>query len=79
MTYYHAVFTDECGGEFGAGTEANSHEEARAILEENYPESRIVQLESPADTREREDNLYESISDELDGDGWAEEDYDDEE
>jgi len=74
MTYYHAVFQDECGGEFGAGTEANSREEAYSILEENYPESRIVQLESPADTAAREHALYASISRELDGDDWGEED-----
>lgn len=72
MTYYHAVFEDECGGEFGAGTEASSKEEARTILEENYPESRIVQLESPEDTREREARIYEAARREIDGD----EDYD---
>jgi len=65
--YYHAVFEDECGGEFGAGVEAASKEEAWACLEENYPESRIVQLESPADVQEREARLYASISRELDG------------
>jgi hypothetical protein len=58
MTYYHAVFQGEDGMEFGAGTEASSKEEARSILRENYPESRIVQLESPEDTREREARIY---------------------
>jgi hypothetical protein len=69
MTYYHAVFEDECGGEFGAGCEASSREQARRKLEENYPESRIVQLESPEDTREREASVYARVLDE---------DYDDE-
>lgn len=76
MTYYHAVFEDECGGEFGAGTEASSKEEARTILEENYPESRIVQLESPEDAREREAEMYRRVSAEYDDDGYyEEEDY----
>lgn len=53
MTYYHAVFEDECGGEFGAGVEAGSKDEAYKLLREDYPESRIVQMESPEDTRSR--------------------------
>jgi hypothetical protein len=74
MTYYHAVFEGEDGSEFGAGCEAESREQARRRLEENYPESRIVQLESPEDAREREYDLYARISAEIDGD---EDDYDD--
>jgi hypothetical protein len=69
VTYYHAVFEDECGDEFGAGCEASSREGARRILEDRYPESRIVQLESPDDTREREGAIYARVLDE---------DYDDE-
>lgn len=77
MTYYHAVFESECGGEFGAGVEAESREQAREILEENYPESRIVQLESPEDAREREAELYARVAAELDGDDYQEYDDDD--
>lgn len=58
MTYYHGVFEDECGGEFGAGVEAASKEEARERLEEDYPESRLVQLEGPEDTQAREARIY---------------------
>lgn len=68
MTYYHAVFEDECGGEFGAGCQAESRDQARRILEENYPESRIVQLESPEDSREREAALYARVSTYYDDD-----------
>ena len=62
MPYYHAVFTDECGGEFGAGCEASTKGEALAILRENYPESRIVQIESPEDAMNREKAIYDHIS-----------------
>lgn len=85
MTYYHAVFVDETGCEFGAGCEASSREQARTMLEENYPESRIVQLESPEDTREREAAIYARVSadydddydstDDDDSDGDYDEDY----
>jgi hypothetical protein len=77
MTYYHAVFDGEDGGEFGAGCEAESKEQARRRLEDNYPESRIVQLESPEDAREREYQLYARISAEIDGDDYLGDDYDD--
>lgn len=75
MTYYHAVFADECGGEFGAGCEAMSWEEAYQILSENYPESRIVQLEDPDQARQREQDTYDRVAAELDDD-WEEDDYD---
>ena len=66
MTYYHAVFEDECGGEFGAGCEAKFWEEAYQSLSESYPESRIVQLEDPDQARKREQELYDSVFEELD-------------
>lgn len=53
-THYHAVLIDETGCEFGAGCDAETREEAYEQISENYPESRIVQLESPEDTRERQ-------------------------
>lgn len=72
MTYYHAVMLDECGDEFGAGVDADTRDEARFLLRENYPENRgIVQLESPEDTREREQSYLDSY--------WSEEEDDDEE
>lgn len=58
MTTFHAVMLDETGCEFGVSVTAKSRGDAYAKLEENYPESRCVQLESPADTRKREDRLY---------------------
>jgi hypothetical protein len=54
MTNFHAVLLDECGGEFGADVTVSSRDNAYDQLAENYPESRVVQLESPADTAERE-------------------------
>jgi hypothetical protein len=75
MVYFHAVFVDETGCEFGAGCHANSHEEAEEILSENYPESRIVQLESPNDTAAREAETYARVLRELDDDYDYEDDY----
>lgn len=63
MTYYHAVFVDETGCEFGAGIHAESKAEAAERLSEMYPESRIVQLESPQDTAAREAAMYARVSD----------------
>jgi hypothetical protein len=69
MTQYHAVMLDECGDEFGATISARNREAAEEKLRERYPESRgIVQLESPADTRERERRQYERANREYEGD-----------
>lgn len=54
MTKFHAVMTDETGCEFGVSVTARSRKEAYAKLKENYSESRVAQLESPADTLRRE-------------------------
>ncbi len=74
MIQYHAVFQTPWGTEFGADCEASSKEEAREWLRGMYPESRIVQLESPEDTRERQHAIYARVSAEYDDCGW--EDYD---
>lgn len=58
MAHFHAVMTDETGCEFGASVTAASRDEAYEMLEENYPESRCVQLESPEDTAAREYRTY---------------------
>jgi len=47
MTKFHAVLTDECGSEFGATVTAESRDSAYEMLQEDYPESRVIQLESP--------------------------------
>ena len=62
MTKFHAVMIDETGCEFGAEVTARSREAAYAKLAENYPESRVDQLESPADTRRREKRMYDEIN-----------------
>lgn len=79
MTYYWAVFVDETGhGEFGAGVEAETREEAYAELSDMYCECRMVQLESPEDRLERERALREEverdIADER-GDYWDPDDW----
>jgi hypothetical protein len=61
MINFHAVMQGEDGMEFGASTTANTREEAYEQIMENYPESRIVQLESPADTQDREARTYDLI------------------
>ncbi len=80
MIRYHAVMTDETGCEFGAEVEAPDRETARAKLRENYPESSVAQLESPEDTRQREQSIYDHVAR---GGDWDEDgrpiggDYDD--
>ena len=69
MTKYHAVMLDETRCEFGVSVEADSRDDAYEQLQEDYPESQCVQLESPEDTAERERRLQE----------WAERVYYDEE
>lgn len=79
MTHFHAVMLDETGCEFGAPVEAATRDEAYEILAEDYPESRVVQLESPEDTRAREQRIYDSVRREIDGDDWDDDEYDEDE
>lgn len=62
MTHYHAVLLDETRCEFGAGCEAESREAAREYFREMYPESQVVQIESPEDRAARESAMYDHIS-----------------
>lgn len=66
MTQYHAVLLDETGCEFGHTFEASSREEAWDEINDMFPESRCVQLESPEDTARREQALYARIAAEYD-------------
>lgn len=66
MINFHAVMVDETGCEFGAGIRAATRQEAYEMLEENYPESRCVQLESPEDTAHREQAIYARVCAEYD-------------
>jgi len=61
MAHFHAVMLGEDGMEFGADTTANTREEAERGLREDYPESQIIQLESPEDTVAREARIYDLI------------------
>ena len=70
---FHAVLESFCS-EFGASVTAYSHAEAYEILSEEYPESRVVQLESPEETAERESAMWRRIEREMDGDYY--DDYD---
>ncbi len=69
---FHAVMIDETGCEFGADVTAATREEAYQALAENYPESRVDQLESPEDTAAREKRIYDAAF-------FDEDDYSDEE
>lgn len=62
MTKFHAVMTDECGGEFGVTIQAADRNAAYDQLREDYPESSVAQLESPQDTRDREAAIYARVS-----------------
>lgn len=68
MTQYHAVMLDETRCEFGVSVTARSRAEAYEKLAEDYPESKCVQLESPADRRAREQDLYDRLEREENGD-----------
>lgn len=74
---FWGVFLDETGCEFGAEIVARTKAEAWELARDEYPESRCVQMESPEDTRAREQRLYESVARELDGDDYYEDDEDD--
>ena len=76
MTKFHAVMLDETRCEFGVSFTARSREAAYKWLEENYVESRCVQLESAADTRKREKRLYEQAEREYDDPGGYYDEYD---
>lgn len=65
MIDYHAVMLDETGCEFGRSFRATTREEAWAYLQENYPESRCIQLEDDDDTRRREAAIYARALDEA--------------
>lgn len=70
---FHAVMIGEDRMEFGVDIEADSYESARRQLREDYPGSRCVQLETPADAAEREQRLYRELLDEdfdSEDDGW---------
>jgi hypothetical protein len=69
MIRFHAVMLDETRCEFGVEVEAANRADAFEYLCENYPESRVVQLESPSDTAERERELYRRIQREYE-DNW---------
>lgn len=70
MTKYHAVMLDETRCEFGVSFEAKSRSAAYEYLAENYVESRCVQLETPAQARERERRLYEWSERLYNGEVW---------
>lgn len=61
MTKYHSVMIGEDGMEFGADCEAATRSEAHEWFDEQYPESRVVQLESPEDSAAREATTYDLI------------------
>lgn len=70
---FHAVLLDETQCEFGVGIEAKDRNAAYEELAENYPESRVVQLESPKDTAEREKAMYRRIEREYEDPRWEDE------
>jgi hypothetical protein len=68
MNKFHAVMRGECGEEFGVDLDAETRDDAYDQLDEDYPESRCVQLESPADTAKREAKIYADINAGIDYD-----------
>jgi len=68
MKEYHAVMIDETGCEFGVTVRAESKDAAYEQLEEDYPESRVDQLEDDSDREARERRMYDRLEAEADGD-----------
>lgn len=66
ITFY-AVMRDETDCEFNVMMTAMDKSAARTILEDAYPESRCVQLETKEEIREREDAMYRRVMMEEDG------------
>lgn len=67
---FHAVMIDETGCEFGHTFDAADRDAAWEYLDDRYPESRVDQLESSADTRERERRVYERLTRMMEDDTW---------
>lgn len=65
MINYHAVMLDETRCEFGHSFRAATRAEAWAYVQENFPESRCIQLEDDDDTRRREAAIYARALDEA--------------
>ena len=61
MIKFHAVMIDETGCEFGVDLEATSRDAAYDQLEEDYPESRVDQLEDDTQAAEREQRIYDYV------------------
>lgn len=59
---FHAVMLDETRCEFGVDFEAADAEAAEAYLEENYPESQCVQLETREQAARREQDMLAHIN-----------------
>lgn len=74
MILYHAVLLDETGCEFGHTFEETCRAAAWAYVQDQFPESRCIQLEDPRDTAERQNAIYERMAREIDGsdDYWEE-------
>lgn len=62
MENFHAVLVDETGCEFGADTRCATKADAYDWFRENYPESRVVQIESDKEASEREHAIYAHIA-----------------
>lgn len=58
MTTYHAALRDETGCDFSVSLEAKSRQKAFNHLNENYPESRVLSVETQAQINKRESRSY---------------------
>ncbi len=67
---FHAVMIGECGEEFGVTLEADEIADARASLEDDYPESRIDELKSVAAWDRKQQEMEEFI---YNGGDWDDE------
>lgn len=57
MKNFHAVLIDEARCEFGVSLRAEDHSSARDQLREDYPESRVDQLETTEEVQARESTI----------------------
>jgi len=67
---FNAVMIDETGCEFGVGLEAGDREQAYDRLADDYPESRVDQLETLGEAKGRENRMLRHIEE---GGDWDDE------
>ncbi len=75
MSIFYGTFQDETGCDFVAEYDAADRDAAREYFRENYPESALLRVESPADVVNEAQARYDRMNamhdyPDLDDYGW---------